>query len=61
MADDTYTDEIMDSWLGDGLPTDFVGTIANAKFAIPVDSRSTSKVGTSTAGSGGTTPRATGA
>ena len=39
MADDTYTDEIMDSWLGDGLPTDFVGTIANAKFAIPVDSQ----------------------
>ena len=38
MADDTYTDE-MDSWLGDGLPTDFVGTIANAKFAIPVDSQ----------------------
>jgi len=39
VADDTYTDEIMDSWLGDGLPTDFVGTIANAKFAIPVDSQ----------------------
>lgn len=38
MADDTYTDE-MESWLGDGLPTDFEGTIANAKFAIPVDSQ----------------------
>ena len=38
MADDTYTDE-MDSWLGDGLPTDFVGTISSPKFAIPVDTQ----------------------
>lgn len=38
MADNTYTDE-MESWLGDGLPTDFEGTITNAKFAIPVDSQ----------------------
>lgn len=36
MAD--YT-EAMDSWLGDGLPTDFVGTISSPKFAIPVDTQ----------------------
>ena len=38
MADNTY-DETMDSWLGDGLPTDFVGTISSPKFAIPVDTQ----------------------
>lgn len=40
MADNTNYDEQMGSWLGDGLPTDFVGTISSPKFAIPVDSQS---------------------